>query len=292
MEMPTPTSEETVEHPSLESGPRQLTIGMATYDDYDGVYFTVQALRLYHPEVLKDTEILVLDNNPDGPAGPLLRELASWVEGYRYVPNQTVKGTAVRDRIFRIARTPYVMCVDCHVMLAPGSLRRLIDYFHSHPDSPDLLQGPLLDDSLEGVSTHFAPVWSAGMYGQWDTDERGVDPDGPPFEVPMQGLGIFACRRDAWPGFNPQFSGFGGEEGYIHEKFRQAGGRALCLPFLRWTHRFGRPNGIPYPNLYADRVRNYMIGWSELGLDITPIEAHFQELLGDEEYGVVLRAVT
>ncbi len=31
---------------------RTLTIGMATYDDYDGVYFTVQALRLYHPEIM------------------------------------------------------------------------------------------------------------------------------------------------------------------------------------------------------------------------------------------------
>lgn len=42
----------------------------------------------------------------------------------------------------------------------------------------------------------------------------------------MQGLGIFACRRDVWPGFNPRLRGFGGEEGYIHEKFRRAGGPA------------------------------------------------------------------
>ena len=26
----------------------KLTVGMTTYDDYDGVYFTLQALRLYH----------------------------------------------------------------------------------------------------------------------------------------------------------------------------------------------------------------------------------------------------
>ena len=38
-------------------GNPQLTIGMATYDDYDGVYFTVQALRLFHPEVTRQTEI-------------------------------------------------------------------------------------------------------------------------------------------------------------------------------------------------------------------------------------------
>ena len=86
------------------------------------------------------------------------------------------------------------------------------------------------------------------MYSRWDTDEPDLGLDGPPFEIPMQGMGAFACRREAWPGFNPRFGGFGGEEGYIHEKFRQAGGRTLCLLFPRWAHRFGRPAGVPYPN--------------------------------------------
>ena len=56
--------------PAAEPSPghreKTLTIGMATYDDYDGVYFTVQALRLYHREVARDVAILVLDNNPGG----------------------------------------------------------------------------------------------------------------------------------------------------------------------------------------------------------------------------------
>ena len=46
----------------------KLTIGMATFDDYHGVYFSIQALRMYHPEVIDDIEILVVDNNPDGSA--------------------------------------------------------------------------------------------------------------------------------------------------------------------------------------------------------------------------------
>ncbi len=37
-----------------------LTIGMATYKDFDGVYFTLQALRLYQD--VRDTEFLVIDN--------------------------------------------------------------------------------------------------------------------------------------------------------------------------------------------------------------------------------------
>ncbi len=72
------------------------------------------------------------------------------------------------------------------------------------------------------------------MWGIWGTDPRGLDPEGEPFEIPMQGMGVFSCRQSAWQGFNPLFRGFGGEEGYIHEKFRQAGGRCLCLPWLRW----------------------------------------------------------
>ena len=71
------------------------------------------------------------------------------------------------------------------------------------------------------------------MYGRWDDNGQAQDPDAEPFDIPMQGMGLFACRRAAWPGFNPGFRGFGGEEGYIHEKFRQAGGRTLCLPFMK-----------------------------------------------------------
>jgi hypothetical protein len=39
-----------------QHGKKKLCIGMATYDDYDGVYFSLQAIRLYHPEVLDDIE--------------------------------------------------------------------------------------------------------------------------------------------------------------------------------------------------------------------------------------------
>jgi hypothetical protein len=117
------------------------------------------------------------------------------------------------------------------------------------------------------------------MWGVWATDPRGSDPDGEPFEIPMQGLGAFSCRTDAWPGFHPGFRGFGGEEGYVHEKFRRAGQRCLCLPWLRWVHRFGRPRGTPYPLLVEDKLRNYLLGHLELGLDPAPVLAHFSQFL-------------
>ncbi len=120
------------------------------------------------------------------------------------------------------------------------------------------------------------------MWGVWGNDERGEDPNGVPFEIPAQGLGLFSCRKDSWLGFNTKFRGFGGEEGYIHEKYRKNGKRTLCLPFLRWCHRFYRPEGVSYPNQLDQRFKNYLIGFKELDLDTTELKAHFEPSLGKE----------
>jgi hypothetical protein len=271
--------------------PRRLCIGMATFDDYDGVYFSVQALRMYHPEILDQIQILIIDNNPAGAAAEKLKELDSYIPNYRYVPESKVVGTAIRDRIFQESNSEFVLVMDCHVFIVPGALARLLEYLDANPDSPDLLQGPLLHDDLRTISTHFAPGWHSGMWGTWAYDPRGESEDAPGFDIPMQGCGLFACRREAWPGLNPNFRGFGGEEGYIHEKVRQAGGRTLCLPFLRWMHRFNRPLGAPYPVIWENRVRNYIIGWQELGLETDSIRAHFSESMGRPETESVFEQV-
>jgi hypothetical protein len=269
----------------------KLTIGMSTYDDYDGVYFTVQAIRLFHPEITDQSEILVIDNHPDGPCAADLKALEKWVAGYRYVPFDRFQGTAARNAVFQEARGEYVLCIDCHVLFAAGAIRKLIDYFDAHPDCADLLQGPLVYDDLRAYSSHMEPVWSHGMYGVWTSDARAASPEAPPFEIALQGLGAFACRKQVWPGFHPNLRGFGGEEGYIHEKFRRAGGRTLCLPFLRWVHRFARPRGVPYPNTWEDRIRNYMIVAQELGRDPTPALQHFRAHLGAAAADRIIAAV-
>lgn len=270
---------------------RKITFGMATYDDYDGVYFSVQALRMYHPEIIEQCEFLVIDNHPDGPCAGSLKKLES-IDGYRYVPLPDVQGTAVRDAIFQHATGDYVVCMDCHVFVVPGALHKLINFFEANPNCNDLLQGPMIHDDLKTVSTHFEPVWQGGMYGIWGHDEQADNVEGAGFDIVMQGLGFFACRKKSWPGFNPRFYGFGGEEGYIHEKFRQAGGRTLCLPFLRWLHRFERPLGVPYPIQWKDRIHNYLVGFAELGLDTRPVKAHFIEVLGKESATEIFKEVT
>jgi hypothetical protein len=262
---------------------RTLTIGLATYDDFDGAYFTIQSIRLYHPEVLDRVAFLVVDNNPGGPAAWDLKAFEHKVAAMRYLPCDDVRGTAVRDLIFREANSEWVLCLDSHVLLEPGALHRLLRYCDDHPGSIDLLQGPIEWDELGGyVSTHMEPEWRAGMFGTWARATRDLNVDGDPFEIPLQGLGLFACRKEAWPGFNPRFRGFGGEEGYLHEKFRARGGHTLCLPFLVWVHRFQRPFGVGYRNAWEDRIRNYLIGWNELGFDESVVVDHFTEHLGAE----------
>jgi hypothetical protein len=268
--------------------PKALTIGLLTYDDFDGLYFTVQSIRMFHPEALDDIEFLILDNHPDSAHGAAVKRFCSWIrEPVRYVPVTDARGTALRDRLFGQARTEAVLCLDSHVLLAPGALRRLIDFFQAGEDDGNLLQGPLLYDDQRQCCTHFDPVWRNHMWGIWATDERGRDPAGAPFEIPAQGLGVFACRGPAWPGFNPGFRGFGGEECYIHEKFRRRGKKTLCLPFLRWLHRFERPGGVPYPLRLSDRVHNYLLGHAELGLDPEPVRAHFRGSLSAADWRLV-----
>jgi len=263
---------------------RKLTIGMATHNDYDGVFFTIQSIRMFHKEVLDDIEFVIIDNNPSGKHGKAVRELVDWVkEPIQYLPFTNYESSTIKNKVFELADTPYVMCVDCHIIIEPGSIKKLIDYYDSKEDCGNLLQGPLIYDDMASISTHFdLSKWGSHMWGSWDTDKRGIELDSPPFEIPAQGMGLFSSRKDAWLGFNKAFRGFGGEEGYIHEKYRKNGKKTMCLPFLRWLHRFNRPNGTEYSNNLEDRFRNYYIGFLELGLGVTTLKKEFKDVISKE----------
>jgi len=257
---------------------KKLTIGIATYDDYDGVFFTIQAIRMYHKEVLDDIEFVIIDNNPNNEHGKTTKNfVASITQPATYVPFTEYESPFVKGKVFEHAKTPYVLVMDGHILLEQGSIKKLIDIYDKGEDGGNFLQGPLLYDDLRHISTHFDLIWRGQMWGVWETDGRGLKPENPPFEIPAMGMGLFSCRKDSWLGFNPNFRGFGGEEGYIHEKYRQAGKKTLCLPFLRWNHRFGRPAGIKYPLTLENKVRNYFIGFIELNMSVQPIYDHFKE---------------
>lgn len=129
------------------------------------------------------------------------------------------------------------------------------------------------------------------MLGKWDTDERIHSIDKSPFEIDGHGMGLFACRKLAWRGFNPAFQGFGGEEIQYHDKVRAAGGKCLCLPELQWLHKFSRVDGVPYRLNLEDRFRNYLIGHAELGKDITPVIAQFAGRINEASLGKIVAEV-
>ena len=259
----------------------KLTVGMCTHDDFDGVWFTIQSIRMYQPEVLDDIRFVVVDSNSDKPHGLACEKLISKLTNKHgncglYVKNVTWESTSSRNYVFQFAETPYVLCLDSHVMLAPGSLKKLINFYDKNPDNLNLHHGPLVDDNLKPFATRMDPVWEYNMYGKWIYDINDWKKT-TPYEIPMMGLGLFTCTKNAWLGFNENYQGFGGEEGYIHEKYRKSGRKNIMLPWLKWLHRFERPNGVPYNPQYIDRVRNYYNGWIELGLDTTEITEYFRK---------------
>lgn len=244
-----------------------LTIGMATYDDFDGVYFTVQSLIMYH-SILKniDYEIIIIDNNSTSKHGEAVKNLTNWVKNIKYIPYTKKASTAVRNEIFSNSSGKYTISIDCHVLIKPNGLESLLKYYETKPDCKDIVQGPMIYDDQITYSTQFDPGWRGDMFGTWGTNKEGYE-SGNPFDIPMMGLGLFSCETKNWLGFNEHFKGFGGEEGYIHEKFRRNGGRSICLPQLGWLHRFGRPEGVKYRLILEDRIWNYFIGWLEITKD-------------------------
>lgn len=251
----------------MPSSNKLLTIGIATHDDFDGLFFTVQSIRMHHAfDILDNIEIIVIDNNPNGKHGNENKNfIQNWAK-QKYIPCISKTSTSIRNEIFKHASGKYTLCLDSHVLIENGGVASLLKYFEKNENTKDLISGPLWYDDLNSYSTHLDPVWRDSMYGIWGSDKKKYDL-GQPFEIPMMGLGLFACKTSEWRGFNEKFKGFGGEEGYIHEKFRIAGGKCICIPNLKWSHRFGRPNKPSYPNFLEDRLWNYFIGWLEVFKD-------------------------
>lgn len=239
----------------------RLTIGMPSYNNFTEVFFTVQALRMYHD--LTDCEILVVDNFGDPELEKFIKNQGGGLVRYEKYLGSTGPAGA-KDAVIRLARGEMVMCIDSHVFLIPGALKHIAV-------TDDLVQGPLMYCDLKNFVCDWKPVWRGHMWGIWGDYSSTLPKE--PFEIWGCGGGLFVVKKSSWLGFNPKFRGFGGEEGYIHEKYRKAGRKVLCNPNLVWMHMFDRK--IPYPLNLIDRVVNYVIGFKEIGLELKPVEDHF-----------------
>jgi hypothetical protein len=252
-----------------------FTVGMCTYDDYDGVYFTVQSLQLYHPLV---TEIIIVDNNPLSKHSELCKQLAETSHKIKYYTYDKKTSTTVKGEIFKYASNDIVVVCDCHILFPLKSFEALKDFYDNYHKPFDLVQGPLLLDDLKNENNCLKPGWGSHFYGIWDNIKISKSYD----EIQAQGMGVFSCKKNEWLGFNELFKGFGGEEYYIHDKYRKKGGRCICVKNFKWLHRFGRPYGIPFKNTYEDRFNNYVAGKIELGEKYDEIIDVFEKVISKE----------
>lgn len=243
----------------------KLTIGMPSYSNFTEVFYTVQALRMYHD--LTGCEILVVDNYGDSELEKLIKNQGQGIVRYeKYL--DSIGPAGAKNAVFELAKGEMVLCIDSHILLAVGSFKNI-------PVTDDLIHGPLLYNDMKNYVCEFKPVWRGHMWGVWGDyctyDKLPKDP----FEIWGMGMGCFLAKKSSWLGFNPKFKGFGGEEGYIHEKYRKAGRKVLCLPSLVWLHQFDKK--ITYPLQLMDRIINYIIGFREMNLDLKPIQENFGE---------------
>lgn len=289
--------------------PVTLTIGMPHRDDIEGVWGTVEhlAAEIETAKLTDRVEILIADQSPptNGNTSPLKGFAAAITRRgirCRYVDASEKKGSAAaKNQVFWKAEPFYndddsdalkaakqtrhfVICLDCHVHLAPGSLRATYDYLCRQIESTDLYYGVLLqDESDRNGWTHFkcwrddlqpwqAPTPHIGndlLFGHWQTDKRGLDPKAEPFDIEASGGWFIICRRAAWIGFHPLLTGHGGEEWYLAEAFRQLDRKVQCLPAARGWHRFIRGPQMR-PNYGGDylTLRNHVVCFKSLGYDI------------------------
>jgi glycosyltransferase involved in cell wall biosynthesis len=225
---------------------------------------TVQALRLYHN--LDNCEILVVDNYGDPDIEKFIKSQGAGVVRYEKYTERVGPANA-KDRVFELARGEMVVCIDSHVLLAPGSLDNI-------PITDDLIYGTFVYNDLKNYCCEWKPVWRGSMWGTWGDCVQKQNIPKEPFEIWGCGGGCFCARKSSWLGFNKRFKGFGGEEGYLSCKYRKAGRKVICLPSLQWVHKFERKR-VPYPLKQVDRVFNYLVGFEELGMDPQPMIDHF-----------------
>lgn len=252
---------------------KKLTIGFACYDDVEGAFFTIGALRFYHAKYENDIEILVIDDYPKKTEGLQgLCELA----GATYIHEPVNKGPAkAKNNVFKHATGEYVLLIDSHVLLGPDAVDAIFDGIFYDLIKKNMWCGPLVNERGHIVATHLDPKWRGAFYGTWTSDDEIVN--GKMKEIPMHGAALILMKKEHWPEFSEHFEGFAGEEGYIHEKVRMNGGKIICNPRIKWMHRFVRGKPISFKLDNTDRVYNYLIAFHEVKYDVNEVISFFRK---------------
>lgn len=235
-----------------------LTIAIPTFDDYRGLSLTLQSLNMHHRGLGFD--LLVFDNFDKCERSKKAAQNAK----ARLISDTTVQGTCyAKSRCIQEALGDFVLVIDSHVLLDVGSVKSLLTFLAANPSQAalNIYHGPLVSNAGAIYATELKPTWSSNSWGKWHNRITKDNPlPGQPFEIWGHGCGAFCINKRNWPGYHPRCKGFGGEEGIIQEHYRARGGKAICLPFLQWTHSFNDGGPVPHPVSVDDKFRNNMLG--------------------------------
>ena len=182
-----------------------------------------------NPEALDRISFLVLDNHPEGPDAEHLKGLDDAFPDLRYVPFRGFRSRRCATSS-SVKRTPTSSCAWTATFFCaqgpglPSSIGSTeTAKLRPNPGAvPGRRSRRSLRHSLRSDMGR-GDVRAVGKRRAWIRPQRRTVRDRD------EGLGVFACRREAWPGLTPLFRGFGGEEGYLQQKFRRAGGRVYAI---------------------------------------------------------------
>lgn len=260
----------------------QITFGMAVGagEEISAIWATIYAVLVRDIEFVRKTmlEVVVVDCTTDPKQSEEIKRVVTAAK----VDDRTVgrysrydgppSTSGPRNAVFAAAKSNIVVCVDPHVILYPGCLENVYNTLVSDKKSLDLLVGTIVfRDSGSAGCTRQDLTWGKanGILGVW-----GKDPETPSptcdFEVPQQGLGFFASRKEAWDahgGFHPEATGFGGCETYLCENVRRYGGRVLSSRVRKWHHRFVDQSAFTVRTWSGTRYQtyvNYLLGFFAL----------------------------
>jgi glycosyltransferase involved in cell wall biosynthesis len=201
------------------------------------LWFTLQGLL--HAGFRDRVEILVVDNDPSQEVRDVCEYFARPM--LRYIEAGEIKGVNYPRSVgANAARGEWLMMLDSHVLLEPGSYDRILERIEAGLYPPRSLVHC-------GVSFGSPEVWGSyrltlesNFWGTWHHLVRNDTQL--PYPIAATGNWAFITRLKDWQfcgGFNEAFRGYGGDEIYLQLKYWRAGGQVLLDPLLRGSHWSG-----------------------------------------------------
>ena len=261
----------------------KLTIGMASWDDVEGVFWTLSILRQFHTPYYSDlrdqVQLLVVDDMPTEQRE--LRHLCN-LSNAKFVHRSKNQGPAqAKTTVFEEADAEYTLLLDSHVLCLPGSIQYLLDAIDRDAIGNDIWSGPLVSENGGIIATELLPRWRGEFFGIWETDQDIVKKKVK--EIMGMGSAFFCMKTRNFVDnecFPKEMRGFGGEELIISEINRQkTGGLHYCHDALRWQHRFYKPKPVTYTLTINDKFKNYVIGFYRCGWDTESVRRYFARKL-------------